>query len=296
MSTQSFAEFLGPLPGRVAAIFKAAANRATAEPEELSAGAGIGLFALVWSGRSSLITRNLIGGSALLPQAIASELGERMKLSAKATTLTHSQAGTAVSYQQEGESRKLEARHVVMAVPPPAAAALLREIAGPTAERLDGIRYGPFVSMAIRTRETRPMPWDDAYAIATPGRSFSMFFNHAQVLRSGPRKDGGSLMVYAGGHDASDLLNCTDDEIEAHFTPDLESLYPDLGSIIVETRVARFPVGNTFGFVGRRGVLPLAEPIGERRNIHLAGDYFGELGSMEKAAKSGLEAARRIEI
>jgi len=295
MSTQSFAEFLGPLPERVAAIFKAAANRATAEPDELSAGAGIGLFALVWRGRSSGLTRNLIGGSALLPEAIAGELGDRMRLSATATTISNSDVGCTVCYQQCGEARTLDARHVVIAVPPPDAARLVRDVAPPAAERLDGIRCGPFVSMAVRTSETRPMPWDGTYAMATPGRAFSMFFNHAQVLRSGPRKAGGSLMVYAGGHDAGELLRASDDDVRARFTPDLESLYPELRSIIVETKVARFPVGNTFGSVGRQAVQPLAEPLGQHRNIHLAGDYFAELGSMEKAARSGLEAAKRVE-
>ena len=40
-------------------IFACAAHRATAEPDELSAGCGIGLFALVWGGKGSLIARNL---------------------------------------------------------------------------------------------------------------------------------------------------------------------------------------------------------------------------------------------
>jgi oxygen-dependent protoporphyrinogen oxidase len=55
---RSFGEFLGPLPPAVRDIFACAAHRATAELDELSAGCGIGLFALVWGGKSSLIARN----------------------------------------------------------------------------------------------------------------------------------------------------------------------------------------------------------------------------------------------
>ena len=60
---RSFADFLGPLPPAVEAIFSCAAHRATAELSELSAGCGIGLFAMVWGGKRSLIARNLVGGS-----------------------------------------------------------------------------------------------------------------------------------------------------------------------------------------------------------------------------------------
>src|SRR5919197_3479782 len=48
---RTFGEFLGPLPPAVHDIFSCAAHRATAELFELSAGCGIGLFALVWGGK-----------------------------------------------------------------------------------------------------------------------------------------------------------------------------------------------------------------------------------------------------
>ncbi len=60
---RTFEEFLGPLPPAVREIFSCAAHRATAELSELSAGCGIGLFALVWGGKGSLIARNLLGGT-----------------------------------------------------------------------------------------------------------------------------------------------------------------------------------------------------------------------------------------
>ena len=62
---RTFGEFLGPLPPAVRDIFACAAHRATVELDELSAGCGIGLFALVWGGKGSLIARNLLGGSGL---------------------------------------------------------------------------------------------------------------------------------------------------------------------------------------------------------------------------------------
>ena len=67
-------------------IFSCAAHRATAELDELSAGCGIGLFALVWAGKGSLIARNLLGGSGQLPAALGRELGERARTRAAACT------------------------------------------------------------------------------------------------------------------------------------------------------------------------------------------------------------------
>ena len=48
---RTFAEFLGRVPPAVERILSCAAHRATAELSELSAGCGIGLFALVWAAR-----------------------------------------------------------------------------------------------------------------------------------------------------------------------------------------------------------------------------------------------------
>ena len=61
-------------------IFSCAAHRATGELDELAAGAGIGLFALVWAGKGSLIARNLRGGTGMLPAAMGRELGEKARV------------------------------------------------------------------------------------------------------------------------------------------------------------------------------------------------------------------------
>ncbi|MDQ3879488.1 MAG: FAD-dependent oxidoreductase, partial [Chloroflexota bacterium] len=78
---RTFGDFLEPMSPAVREIFACASHRATAELDELSAGCGIGLFALVWAGKGSLIARNLLGGPGRLPQAIAERLGsERVQV------------------------------------------------------------------------------------------------------------------------------------------------------------------------------------------------------------------------
>jgi oxygen-dependent protoporphyrinogen oxidase len=67
--------------------------------------------------------------------------------------------------------------------------------------------YGAFLSVAVATKETGPMPWDDVYAMATPGRVFDMFTNQSHALRTpGVRQPGGTLMLFAGAQAAAALM------------------------------------------------------------------------------------------
>ena len=80
---RTFEEFLGPLPPAVHEIFSCAAHRATGGARRARRrAAGLGLFALVWAGKGSLIARNLRGGTGQLPAAIGRELGERARTDA----------------------------------------------------------------------------------------------------------------------------------------------------------------------------------------------------------------------
>lgn len=65
--------------------------------------------------------------------------------------------------------------------------------------------------------------------------------------------------------------------------------------VVEEARVHRWTLGNVFAQPGRRHLqAPLEGALGPSGNIHLAGDYFAELGNLEKAAQTGADAARRV--
>ncbi len=296
---RTFADFLGTLPPRVESVFSCAAHRATAESEELSAGCGVALFAKVWAGKDSLDRRNLLGGSGRLPEELSKRLGDRVRVGAEAIGLRVDDGLAEVAYRQRGTTQTARARHVVLAIPGRQASLLLAAVAPAAASALGKLAYGAFLSMAILTGEAGAMPWDEVYAMATPGRAFDMFFNHAQPIRTpGRRSPGGSLMVYAGAHAADALLAKTDDEIRDAFLPDLLDLYPALRNLIVETKVQRWSIGNVFARPGRQPLTPdLERPLGPGGNVHLAGDHFanGGLGEMEAAAGSALTAADRID-
>ena len=199
---RTFEDFLGPLPPAVHEIFSCAAHRATGELDELAAGAGIGLFALVWAGKGSLIARNLRGGTGQLPAAIGRELGERARTDSRVEAVRADGAELVVSCGGE----EIRARHVIMAAQAPHAASLVAGVAERAADALAQLTYGAFLSVAIETNETTAMPYDDVYAIATPGRVFDMFTNQAHALRVGPRRPGGSLMLFTGAQAAAALM------------------------------------------------------------------------------------------
>jgi oxygen-dependent protoporphyrinogen oxidase len=290
---RTFGEFLGPLPPAVREILSCAAHRATAELDELSAGCGIGLFALVWGGKGSLIARNLLGGTGQLPAALARELGERARTGACVDAVRPEGAELVVSCAGD----EIRAREVIVAVQAPYAAPLVAPVAERAAAALTQLTYGPFVTVAVETNESAAMPYDDVYAIATPGRAFDMFTNQAHALRAGgPRRPGGSLMLFAGAHHAAGLMQQPDEAIVERFLADLHELYPATRGVIAGATVHRWELGNVYARPGRGRLQPALEgPLGPHENLHLAGDYFAELGNMEAAAQTGLAAAERVD-
>jgi protoporphyrinogen/coproporphyrinogen III oxidase len=179
----------------------------------------------------------------------------------------------------------------------PFAATLVAPIARAAAAALEQLTYGAFLSVAVETNEDVAMPWDGIYAMATPGRAFDMFTNQAHALRRGPeRRPGGSLMLFAGGPAAATLMREPDDHITRRFLADLHELFPQTRGAIADATVHRWELGNVYAQPGRHHLqAPLEGALGTHGNLHLAGDYFAELGNMEAAARTGAVAAERVE-
>src|SRR5918995_759428 len=205
--------------------------------------------------------------------------------------------GSVVGAGEGGRAARPGARHVVMAAQAPFAAPLVAPVAADAAAALERMTYGPFLVVAVRTTETTVTPWDRVYAMATPGRAFDMFTNQAHVLhRHGDRRSGGSLMLFAGGHGAAALSREPDPVIVDRFLADLHDLYPQTRGLVGDARVCRWPLGNVYAHPGRHRLQgPLEGPLGPHGNLHLAGDYFAELGNMEATARTGVAAAERID-
>lgn len=295
MSDRSFRDFLGPLPERIEALFRAAGQRAAGDPEDFTAGVGVALFGLVWAGSGgSALASNVLGGSGRLGEVMAERLGPRGLTGAKATGVVRRGSGYEVTFEREGRREAVSASQVIVAVPAMIAADIVEELPEAVSATLRRVRYGAFPSMGVVTSETGPMPWDGIYAITVPGSTINMMFHHTNPLRRpGAAKTGSSFMVYSGGTPAAEMMKLGEDQIRERYLADMFKVYPQLTGIIQETRVQKWSPGNTFR-PPRFDFHPVVEYCARTdTDVHLAGDYFADIGSMETASGTGFEAAQR---
>jgi oxygen-dependent protoporphyrinogen oxidase len=100
-------------------------------------------------------------------------------------------------------------------------------------------------------------------------------------------------MVYSGGKPAAEMMQLAETEIRDRYLADMFEIFPQLRPLIVETKVQKWSPGNTFRPPGFDFDAVVAYSQRTDTDIHLAGDYFADLGNMETAAGSGHEAAHR---
>jgi oxygen-dependent protoporphyrinogen oxidase len=292
LGEQTFAEFVGPLPPEVDAMFRPTVMRSSGLPEQMSAGAGVGYFRLVWDRKSGL-SRNIVGGSSVLPETLQAELGPRVMLGCEVSEVVSNGDGVSVRYERAGKTETIRARHCVLATPAPVSRQLGAALASDTRSALEHVVYGPYVSAAFLTNETEPAPWDPCYAIATPKRAFNVFFNMTSVPRAQERerRPGSSIMVFSPAELAANLLELDDQQIIDTYVRDIEEIFPGFSELVDEAKVRRFPEGVPYCFPGRGRLQPaLTRP---QEKVHLAGDFLGTFYT-DTAIDSGWRAASRI--
>lgn len=294
MNDQTFTDFVGKLPEDADALFRPTVSRSAGEPEQVSAGAGVGYFNLVWTkGDGAGLTRNIVGGPSTLTETIAASLGERVQLGAEVNEVFHKANSVVVRYTQNGVAREEEARYAILATPAPITRKIAVDIDPKMREALEKIVYGPYVSAAFLTNETGPQIWDNVYAIAAPKRSFNVAFNMSNIVRNSEqvRQQGSSFMTFSPATLARQLINKSDSEIIATYLKDLNEIIPGFSNYVVESHVQRFPLGLAYCFPGRSKIQPnLTRPSGR---LYLAGDYLGTLYT-ETAIRTGYIAAQDI--
>jgi protoporphyrinogen/coproporphyrinogen III oxidase len=288
---RSFQDFVGDLPEDADALFRPTVTRSAGDPHEISAGAGIGYFSLVWNIGQGL-NRNIVGGPSTLTESIAAALGDRVQLDTEVVEVVHKQRSVVVRYRQNGMDSEVEGRYVVLATPATVSHRVAVDLPPDIREALGKIVYGPYVSAAFLTDESAPQPWDAAYGIATPKRSFNIVLNQASLVRGSEstRQPGSSIMTFSPASLARTLLAKNDEEILRTYTQDLnEVLGPGFGASVVEAQVQRWETGAPYCFPGRGALQPALTRRGSR--VLLAGDYLGTLYT-ETAISTGFSAAQ----
>ncbi|MFI7006548.1 flavin monoamine oxidase family protein [Streptomyces sp. NPDC050145] len=233
-----------------------------------------------------------VGGNQAFTDALAADLGDRLRLGAEVRRITWADESVTVEYTDASGPVRLTAQRAIVAVPADRALEMMPELPDAQYSALADIKYGRYVLAGIFTKEQGPQSWDDYYGISTPELSFQMVFNHAAPLRAeGPRKPGGALVLLSGGTSADHLGKLSDEEIQEAFTRDLLGMFPELDGRIDRVVVKRQPRVVAYWEPGRREASQriLRAPLGP---IRFAGDYLGD-PSLAAAAASGLRAARK---
>ena len=272
MDDRSFSEHMGPLPPDVDGMFRCTLTRSSGDPEELAAGYGVGYFNLVWD-RSAGLSRGVVGGPAAVIERLAAALPP-VETGSRVVRVEQDASGVRVTVRRGDDERVVGAGAAVLAVPAPVAADLVAGLPADTAAALRAVRYGPYVVGAFLV-EGADLPWRGLYAVATPGRSFSMAYNIGNVQEhpSLPRPRHGSLMVYTAASAGRALLAEDDGTIAERYTRDLAAVFPGCERLVREVVVRRWPRGLPFAHAGRGRLQPaLTRPLGR---VHLVGDYLG---------------------
>jgi protoporphyrinogen/coproporphyrinogen III oxidase len=288
---RSFQDFVGDLPEDAGALFYPTVTRSAADPHEISAGAGIGYFSLVWNIGQGL-SRGIVGGPSTLTQGIAAALGNRVQLDAEVVEIVHTKRSVVVRYRQNGVDNEVEGRCVVLATPATVSHRVGVDLPQDIREALGKVIYGPYVSAAFLTDESTAQPWDGAYGIATPKRSFNVVLNQASLVRGSEstRQPGSSIMTFSPASLARALLPRTDEEILRIYTEDLNQVLGEgFGGSVVEAQVQRWETGAPYCFPGRAALQPTLMRRASR--VFLAGDYLGTLYT-ETAIQTAFSAAQ----
>jgi oxygen-dependent protoporphyrinogen oxidase len=288
---RTFFDFIGNLPDDVDALFRTTVTRSGGETDQISAGAGIGYFSLVWNVGQGL-SRGILGGPSTLTEALAAALRDRVQLNSEVLEIVQRRESVVVRYRQGGSDHEVEARTVVLATPATVAHRVAVDLPADVRGALIKVRYGPHVSAAFLTNETSPRRWDSVYAISAPRRSFAIVLNQASIIRGHEpgRQPGGSIMTFSPSSLGRDLLDKSDSEIAQIHLQDLEEvLGAGFADSVVEAGVSRWTDGSPYCFPGRAKLQPTLTRRGGR--VLLAGDYLGTLYT-ETAIQSGFAAAQ----
>ena len=292
MADRTFSDFTGPLSEEADAFFRPTVSRSSGDPEEISAGAGVGYFLLVWD-KSSGLARNIVGGAATLPQAIAHKLGDKVKLGAEVLEVVQHRDHVEVTYKLDGREVTEQARYAVLTTPAAITHRITKNLDPVVHDALGKVQYGHYVSGAFLTNETGRRPWDNVYAYCTPQRSFNIAFNMSNLVRTmeSERQPGSSFMVFSPAKLARDLIDLPDEKVLEIYRRDLEEVFPGFGSLVVEQSVQKFRLGLAYCFPGRNKLQPLLMRTPQR--VYLAGDYLGSWYT-ETAIQTGLLAGEDI--
>lgn len=272
----------------------------SAEPRELSAlwvlayiEAAGGLDALI-NTRGGAQQDRVVGGTQEIPLGLAAGLGDRVRLGSAVTEIDWSTDGARV---QTAGGGILEARRVIVAVPPPLAAEInyVPELPADRAKLLANMPMGRVIKYNIVYREPFWRSAGLSGQVTSADRPFGVVYDNTL-----PGGGHGVLVGFLEGGAADDALQLDADERRARVLGDLSSYFGPQAlepiDFIEQDWVSEHYSRGGYGGYTRPGTLTsvgssLRQPVGP---IHWAGAETATrwTGYIDGAVESGVRAAR----
>ena len=231
------------------------------------------------------------GGMGRLTSALAGTLGEGLRLSAEVRALAREESG----WRAEGDFGRVRATRVVLAVPPSAAAALLRPLRAELGEALDGIRLAPLAVLYLGFRKKQRCVPDGFGFLAPRGegvRTLGVLFPSRLFPDRAPIA-GDLFTAYLGGTQDHEALRLDDVRLLETVMEDFRQLGRELDvpDWVEVRRIAEAIPQLELGHAKR--LQAAAAALARLPGIHLAGNYLRGVG-LKDALASGQDAARAI--
>ncbi len=287
LDERPFAALLAGAGPAIIELLRIAANRAAAEPADISAN----YVSLSPISAGEAPRYNVVGGTEELVIALRHALGTKVRTSTAVRRVSQTPDGVRVDVLTATGPAVVRARTAIVAVAAPTVREIVDDLPAAKDAALASIPYGAYVVAGFFTKERTPLPWADRYMVIAPNRSFCLLFNSASASRRAGTQTGGGFIVYAAGERARELLDWSDDAIAGAYLDDLAPLAPELRRAVDEVVIQRWPLGNAITSVGRAA--KQAEIAGSVGRIHFAGDYIGHPG-MDSAASVAIHTAGSV--
>ena len=152
---RTFAEYLGDISEDAKDFYYPVVMRSTADPDQLSAGAGIGYFNLIWDIGQGL-GNYIVGGASTLTEGIAQTIRKDVELGAAVNEVVQNRDHVVVRYTQNGADHEVKARTAVIATPAPITHKMVVNLRPELRDALSQIVYGPHVAGQFPHQRTAP--------------------------------------------------------------------------------------------------------------------------------------------
>lgn len=232
----------------------------------------------------------LPSGIAALAEALAARLRVSLEHPVRHLIL---EGDTVAGVELDGSGRVVRADHVVVAVPPPRAAALLPESWSGERQYLQDVVIPPFALVSFFL--DRPLDrrvW--SYVLPhDPERSVSLVTDGARKSPAMVPSGNSVLQAWACFPASQKFVAASDRDVVEACRRDLEAFFPGFSSWIEEAHVTRHPHAVPMHRVGyQRRTVAFLRLADSRAGISFCGDYLTG-GFMEAALWSAERAAHR---